>query len=194
MTSRKPHPHADLIHAWADGAEIEVFYRGGWEHSSAPLWAEDKIYRIKPNTITVPEHEVPEPVWEPVSGKTYYRADASYTVGVVSTTFDRQSIYQLRMAERGLLYPCTDEGKAHAKQRAKAMWLTKPEKSKMPKRTVWLEVDIQAATDNAILVIYDDQKAWIPLSQIVDTTEDIETHDHMEIEISEWLATEKGLV
>ena len=26
----KRHPHADLIHAWAEGAEIEYFFEGNW--------------------------------------------------------------------------------------------------------------------------------------------------------------------
>lgn len=41
------HKHADLIHAWADGAEIQVNAGCGWEDCPVPTWAYDE-YRIKP--------------------------------------------------------------------------------------------------------------------------------------------------
>jgi hypothetical protein len=44
------HKHADLIHAWADGAEIQSTWLGGndWEDDLFPTWAINKVYRIKP--------------------------------------------------------------------------------------------------------------------------------------------------
>jgi len=43
------HKHADLIHAWADGAPIQWKDRHGqWEDMGEPLWAENHEYRIKP--------------------------------------------------------------------------------------------------------------------------------------------------
>jgi len=45
------HKHAELIHAWADGAEIEVwnpFFRRWTECSPYFPWDEQKEYRIKP--------------------------------------------------------------------------------------------------------------------------------------------------
>jgi len=51
----KPHPHAELIKAWADGAEIQfkVCGFGGYEWRSliAPLWVPNTQYRIKPICI-----------------------------------------------------------------------------------------------------------------------------------------------
>lgn len=44
----KPHKHAELIKAWADGAEIEVFVQGKWERSAEPMWTKEVEYRIKP--------------------------------------------------------------------------------------------------------------------------------------------------
>lgn len=48
----KPRPHADLIKAWADGAEIQVKARGDggfiWTDLGTPGWHEDNEYRIKP--------------------------------------------------------------------------------------------------------------------------------------------------
>ena len=47
----KPHKHADLIKAWADGAEIEVKSEHTchkWELHKNPAWVEGHEYRIKP--------------------------------------------------------------------------------------------------------------------------------------------------
>lgn len=46
------HKHADLIHAWAEGAEIEVKDSvEGWRYISEPNWYPEYEYRIKPKTI-----------------------------------------------------------------------------------------------------------------------------------------------
>lgn len=44
----KPHKHAELIKAWADGAGIECRDSGVWYHAKDPRWQEDIEYRIKP--------------------------------------------------------------------------------------------------------------------------------------------------
>lgn len=45
----KPHKHADLIKAWADGAEIQCHCEDyGWIDTSYPWWWADIDYRIKP--------------------------------------------------------------------------------------------------------------------------------------------------
>ena len=47
---KTPHKHADLIKAWADGAEIEYWapVMRQWLTNSTPKWYEDTLYRIKP--------------------------------------------------------------------------------------------------------------------------------------------------
>ena len=44
------HKHADLIHAWAEGAEIEIYRSedGAWRTQQHPLFSEHCEYRIKP--------------------------------------------------------------------------------------------------------------------------------------------------
>jgi hypothetical protein len=45
------HKHAELIHAWADGAEIQiktVYYDKVWLDDLNPSWGEHSEYRIKP--------------------------------------------------------------------------------------------------------------------------------------------------
>ena len=46
----KPHKHADVIKAWADGVAVEVrAAKGGpWVHVLKPEWHEYQDYRIKP--------------------------------------------------------------------------------------------------------------------------------------------------
>ncbi len=51
----KPHKHAELIKAWADGAEIQ--YRLSpeeeWKDMGSPLWWDCNEYRIKPKQPVV---------------------------------------------------------------------------------------------------------------------------------------------
>jgi hypothetical protein len=44
----KPHKHAELIKAWADGAEIQCDGIQGWEDCPSPRWENCITYRIKP--------------------------------------------------------------------------------------------------------------------------------------------------
>jgi len=47
--TRTPHKHAELIKAWADGAEIEYFaLEGSWLPTTRPEWSWNGKYRIKP--------------------------------------------------------------------------------------------------------------------------------------------------
>jgi hypothetical protein len=47
----KPHKHAELIHAWANGAEIEKQANTGeWFIDYRPDWHEYGYYRIKPES------------------------------------------------------------------------------------------------------------------------------------------------
>lgn len=54
----KPHKHAELIKAWADGAEIEGRdqnspYRADWQWEAfiTPSWHDNWEYRIKPERV-----------------------------------------------------------------------------------------------------------------------------------------------
>ena len=52
----KRHKHADLIHAWAEGAIIQFkASNGAWENClhNEPLWSSDVCYRIKPAIKTI---------------------------------------------------------------------------------------------------------------------------------------------
>lgn len=52
----KPHKHAEVIKAWADGAEIELMHPdGAWTDSGIPTWSIWNVYRIKPPAPKWPE-------------------------------------------------------------------------------------------------------------------------------------------
>lgn len=55
----KPHKHAELIKAWADGLQIEAFNpeHQKWIATSNPGWFLDIEYRVKP-------YEVPDVIFE----------------------------------------------------------------------------------------------------------------------------------
>lgn len=41
------HVHSELIHAWADGAEVEFYTtRGTWEKIKEPSWSPEMTYRL----------------------------------------------------------------------------------------------------------------------------------------------------
>lgn len=51
MTTNKPHKHAEVIKAWADGAVIQYKTSGGrWADvfDNYPLWSATEVYRVKP--------------------------------------------------------------------------------------------------------------------------------------------------
>ena len=55
--------HADVIHAWAEGAEIQVrFYNGIWRDIVTPSFDDSSEYRIKPKEPdwweNIPSHGV----------------------------------------------------------------------------------------------------------------------------------------
>lgn len=56
IADRIPHIHAELIKAWADGAEIEQYSNsyGTWVVSEQPTWSVATSYRVKP-TPTYPK-------------------------------------------------------------------------------------------------------------------------------------------
>lgn len=49
----KQHKHAAVIHAWADGAEIEYRGKDGdqWMRTGIPEWVDHTQYRVKPEKV-----------------------------------------------------------------------------------------------------------------------------------------------
>jgi hypothetical protein len=54
----------------------------------------------------------------------------------------------------------------------------------------------QVATERAVLIEVDGEEMWFPFSQITDDSmidDMIERDDYVEIEVSDWIAEQKGL-
>ena len=78
----KPHKHAEVIKAWADGASIEYFDSDDGEWVTLPtlfFWSEDCQYRIKPAE--------PEKVY-PVTRMTYDELHKVYTDNLLGKVWD----------------------------------------------------------------------------------------------------------
>ena len=83
------HKHADLIHAWAEGAEIQTFYNGKWEYEPNPCFYPDKEYRIKPRTV---KREGWINIWSINQARTYG------VIGVGGNVFDSEELAKENMS------------------------------------------------------------------------------------------------
>jgi hypothetical protein len=62
-TERKPHVHAEVIKAWADGVEVQHWSeaREKWVDVFDPFWFPNEKYRVKPARTIEPQPK-PDPV------------------------------------------------------------------------------------------------------------------------------------
>lgn len=53
IAARKPHPHAEVIKAWADGAQVQFQYYATkeWGDDNSPQFHVERQYRVKPERI-----------------------------------------------------------------------------------------------------------------------------------------------
>lgn len=65
------HPHADILHAYAEGAEIEMFDGQNWKTTPHPPFAPTTEYRIRPSDV--PFHL---PLYRSISLRDYFAAAA----------------------------------------------------------------------------------------------------------------------
>lgn len=56
------HKHADVIKAWADGAQVQWKKGPVWEDTPQPAWSNDWEYRVKPTPI--PLWQVARDAWQ----------------------------------------------------------------------------------------------------------------------------------
>jgi hypothetical protein len=73
---KAPHKHAEVIKAWAEGAQIEVRVNSHWEwkaievffpHLQSPAWYDYYEYRVKPE----PKPDVVETYWVEAASATW---------------------------------------------------------------------------------------------------------------------------
>ncbi len=57
---KTPHKHAELIKAWADGAEIECYCSSvdKWHYHANPMWVTSLEYRVKPKVKWTPRYRL----------------------------------------------------------------------------------------------------------------------------------------
>jgi hypothetical protein len=53
VSQRKPHPHAEVIKAWADGAQVQFQYYATkeWGDDNSPQFHVERQYRVKPEKV-----------------------------------------------------------------------------------------------------------------------------------------------
>ena len=85
----KPHIHAEVIKAWADGAEIE-FYNvldASWDKTPSPCWNASMQYRIKP----VPKPDIVATIHLSSKGNVWFKADIAPCAMNMVATFDGET-------------------------------------------------------------------------------------------------------
>jgi len=85
------HKHADIIHAWADGSEVQVrCYNGVWKDVVTPSFDDSSEYRIKPGEPkwweNIPEHGILVRSKNSGAIVAIYSRDTNYALGVSSWT------------------------------------------------------------------------------------------------------------
>lgn len=98
--AKKPHVHAEVIKAWADGAEIEYRHEDydTWRVADNPTWDLYNKYRVKPKPV-VKYHGIMQGTdgYEDMNHNTGYHAELSQVrstnpeswkvIAIVKTTF-----------------------------------------------------------------------------------------------------------
>lgn len=122
QTKMTKHIHADLIHAWADGAEIEAHIRQAyaeeyvWVIKKVPRWSTVTEYRLKQETVTINGFEVPAPLKEYAGNRVYSEALESKSF-CYPLEFSRENrIYRSRL-HRGILHATKENAIASCKAR-----------------------------------------------------------------------------
>lgn len=108
---------AEIKQAWARGEEIQYLFEGEWRDWGADHWidvAYHSSWRIKPKTIIINGHVVPEPVWDVGSLTHAYLVDISrhdYCVEVIVTGPHLWG----GILQRGVIHATREAAEIHAK-------------------------------------------------------------------------------
>jgi hypothetical protein len=118
------HPYKDILIAIANGEKVQwQSPTGSWidsdasdvlcdvAHPSEPF----DVYRIKPKTININGHEIPEPVREPLTkGQSYFIPDLATRGAGSCEWLWHGDTPDLLWLERGLVHLTKEAAKAHA--------------------------------------------------------------------------------
>lgn len=111
-----------IFNALVNGQQIEYFHNGNW-YSKEPhtalnlvnLGAAPEDFRIKPKTININGHEVPEPVREPLeNGQEYYFQEITAEYLVDTSCWGDTSCDKF-LLNSGLIHLTREAAEAHAK-------------------------------------------------------------------------------
>lgn len=100
----RPHVHAEVIRAYADGAEVEFFDGLGWKFIERPTFYKDIKYRAKPRTFPIGEWEAPLPETTAPQVGQYYYAPELMMEGFTCAYTWRGDAIDNRILARGLLH------------------------------------------------------------------------------------------
>lgn len=129
-TAPSGHPKAHLLRAIADGVSVQFLETDGdrWTDKTpdqilvlVASGYRDRLFRLKPKTITINGHEVPEPLRvAPVAGTTFYvpRLDvwpASDALSPFYTYTWDAHVADVRRLEAGLVHLTSEAAEAHAR-------------------------------------------------------------------------------
>ena len=119
----KKHPFAEILHAIADGKEIQFLDDQNNWHLKNPCLVFDDIvagrfnpnrYRVKPNVIHINGHEVPEPIKEiPSSATTYYFPNFDDCFSYATSTWTEHELDYFRL-NNGLIHLTREAAILHA--------------------------------------------------------------------------------
>lgn len=116
--------YAEILRAIADGRDVQIETCGTWGDPNSPALVLDCMLkgiaparlRVKPATININGHEVPEPLRvAPTEGTAYWRVSVSeiQLAGAANTWND--DAYDRRWLARGLCHATKEAAEQHAR-------------------------------------------------------------------------------
>lgn len=116
------HPHADLMakaaeiaktdKEWYRHFEIKTLHFDAWSEMCNEVFFVNDEYRLKPRFIDINDHQVPEPVREPLEDdQEYWIADIRYAPSVFNW---ENNDADYRWLERGIIHLTKEAAESHS--------------------------------------------------------------------------------
>lgn len=120
MTEMTKHKHVEILRAIADGREVEGRYDDSFQwcinnKNFNPIAFPDYEWRIKPHTININGHEVPEPVREPLVESQSYWIPLLGAEPLCEKLVWNRNAYDFRVLSLGLIHLSKEAAEAHTK-------------------------------------------------------------------------------
>jgi hypothetical protein len=112
----------EFLRAWVNGETVQVLIDGEWRdhnhhsaHKGAPAFHDAHTFRIKPKTININGHEVPEPCREPLNKNEEYWIVEISSLRTIWVCHWYGSDIDHQLLDRGLIHKTEEAAEAHAK-------------------------------------------------------------------------------